>query len=82
MRTAPLTSPACKELAQATANITVRENDGVLEIKQTFKPDRMPICIKSAELVLEGGRGGPGANVALKNVNETSLPKIKRVGMN
>jgi hypothetical protein len=71
-----------EKLAQGAANITVRENDGVVEIKQTFKPDRIPICIKSAELVLEGGRGGSGTSVALKSANETPLPKIKRVGVN
>jgi hypothetical protein len=71
-----------EKLAQGAANVTVRENDGVLEIKQTFKPDRMPICIKSAELVVEGGRGGPAATVALKSADETAVPKIKRVGGN
>ena len=71
-----------EKLAQGAANITVRENDGVVEIKQTFKPDRIPICIKSAELVLEGGRGGSGTSVALKSANETPMPKIKRVGVN
>jgi hypothetical protein len=71
-----------EKLAQGAANVTVRENDGVLEIKQTFKPDRMPICIKSAELVIEAGLARPSANIALKSVNETPLPKIKRVGVN
>ncbi len=71
-----------EKLAQATANVTVRENDGVLEIKQSFKPDRMPICIKSAELVMEGGRGGPATTIALKSVNDVAGPKIKRVGTN
>ena len=71
-----------EKLAQGAANITVRENDGVLEIKQTFKPDRMPVCIKSAELVIEGGRAGPPTNIALKSVNETPPPRIKRVGAN
>lgn len=63
--------------------MTVRDNDGVLEIKQTFKPDRIPICIKSAEVVIQAGRGGNlPANVALKSADETPLPKIKRVGAN
>jgi hypothetical protein len=51
----------------------------VLEIKQTFKPDRMPICIKSAEIVVQGGAG---AAVALKSTDETPMPQIKRVGEN
>ena len=71
-----------EKLAQGAANVTVRENDGVLEIKQTFKPDRMPICIKSAELMIESGRGGASPYVGLKSVNETPPPKIKRVGAN
>ena len=68
-----------EKVAQGQANITVRENDGVFEIKQTFKPDRMPICIKSAEIVIEGGAG---KTVALKSADETPLPQIKRVGEN
>lgn len=63
-----------EKLAQGQANLTVRDNGGVFEIKQTFKPDRMPICIKSAEIVIEA------ANVALKTADETPLPQIKRVG--
>jgi hypothetical protein len=68
-----------EKLAQGQANVTVRENDGVFEIKQTFKPNRMPICIKSAEIVIDGGAG---SNVALKTAEETPLPQIKRVGAN
>jgi hypothetical protein len=67
-----------EKVAQGQANVTVRENDGVFEIKQTFKPDRMPICIKSAEIVIEGA----AANVALKSADETPIPQIKRVGEN
>lgn len=68
-----------EKLAQGQANVTVRDNDGVFEIKQTFKPARMPICIKSAEVVIEGGAG---STVALKTAEETPLPQIKRVGAN
>jgi hypothetical protein len=68
-----------EKLAQGQANVTVRDSDGVLEIKQTFKPDRMPICIKSAEIVVQGGAG---AAVALKSTDETPMPQIKRVGEN
>lgn len=72
-----------EKLAQGQANVTVRDNDGVFEIKQSFKPDRMPICIKSAEIVIEGARGGQApANVALKSADETQVPQIKRVGAN
>ena len=68
-----------EKLAQGQANVTVRDSDGALEIKQTFKPDRMPICIKSAEIVVQGGAG---AAVALKSTDETPMPQIKRVGEN
>lgn len=69
-------------LAKGAANVTIRDNDGVFEIKQTFKPDRMPICIKSAEIVIQGGHGQAPATVALKSAEETPLPKIRRVGAN
>ncbi len=72
-----------EKLAQGQANVTVRENEGLFEIKQTFKPERMAICIKSAEITVEPGRGTGGAsNVALKSVDETPEPQIKRVGAN
>ncbi len=69
-----------EKLAQAQTNLTVRDNDGVFEIKQTFKPERMAICIKSAEITIEGG--GAGATVALKSADETPVPQIKRIGAN
>lgn len=68
-----------EKAAQGQANITVKDNDGVFEIKQVFKPQRMPICIKSAEVVIEGGAA---ASVALKSADETPVPQIKRVGEN
>jgi hypothetical protein len=72
-----------EKLAQGQANVTVREDEGLFEIKQTFKPDRMPICIKSAEIAIEAGRGGAvGPTAALKTVDETHVPPIKRVGEN
>ena len=66
-----------EKLAQGAANVTVRDNDGVFEIKQTFKPDRMPICIKSAEIVIDNGAA---PTVALKSADDTPVPQIKRVG--
>lgn len=68
-----------EKLAQGQANLTVKDNDGGFEIKQTFKPDRIPICIKSAEIVIE--RGAEPA-VALRSADETPIPQIKRVGSN
>lgn len=66
-----------EKLAQGQANVTVRDDNGLFEIKQTFKPDRIPICIKSAEIVIERGAE---PTVALKSVDETPVPQIKRVG--
>ena len=70
------------KLAQGAANVTVRDNNGVFEIKQSFKPERIAVCIKSAEVAIESARGTAPANVALKSVEETALPKIRRVGRN
>lgn len=67
-----------EKLAQGAANVTVRDNDGVFEIKQTFKPDRMAICVKSAEIVIEGGAVASAA--ALRSADETPVPQIKRIG--
>ena len=46
-----------EKLAQGAANVTVRDNNGVFEIKQTFMPERIPVCIKSAEIVIDGASG-------------------------
>jgi hypothetical protein len=73
-----------EKLAQAKADVTIRDNNGVLEIKQKFAPERIHVCIKSAEIVIDGGgRGGQPAaeiTVSLKPADETTVPTIKRVG--
>jgi hypothetical protein len=70
-----------EQLAKAAANVTVRDNDGVLELKQKFGPDRMSICIKSAEISIQPKRSGETfTNTALKTADDTAQPKIKRVG--
>lgn len=66
------------KLAQGQANVTVRDNGGQFEIKQTFKPDRMTVCIKSAEIAIEGARAHP--TVALRSVDDTPVPQIRRIG--
>ena len=71
-----------EKLAQGAANVTVRDDNGVFEIKQTFKPERIPVCIKSAEIAIKSAPGQGPANIALRTVDETPLPKIKRVGAN
>jgi hypothetical protein len=74
-----------EKLAQGAANVTVRDNNGVFEIKQTFMPERIPVCIKSAEIVIDGANGTRSAEdvtVSLKSMGETKVPVIKRVGAN
>ncbi len=74
---------AVEQLAQGAANVTVRDNDGLIEVKQTFKPERMSVCIKSAAVVVQPARGGEAvASVALKRSADTPPPKIKRIGVN
>jgi hypothetical protein len=68
-----------EKLAKAAANLTVRDNDGKFEIKQSFKPDRIAVCIKSAEITIEANRGAD-STVALKSADETPVPQIKRIG--
>lgn len=38
-----------KEVANASANVTLRDNDGSLKLSQTFEP-RITVCTKSAEI--------------------------------
>lgn len=71
-----------EKLAAAKANVTVKDNEGAFEIKQTFAPDRITVCIKSAEIVVEAPRRGQEVNVSLKSVSDTTVPDIKRVGEN
>jgi hypothetical protein len=73
-----------EKLAQGKADVTIRDNNGVFEIKQKFSPERIHVCIKSAEIVIDGAaRGGgpsPDVKVSLKPADETTVPTIKRVG--
>ena len=76
---------AVEKVAQGAVNVTVHDDNGVFEIKQTFKPDRIPVCIKSAEIVIDGANGTRSAEdvtVSLKSMNDTKVPAIKRVGTN
>jgi hypothetical protein len=70
-----------------TVEITVEDMvgeviDDAVADKESSKPERIPVCIKSAEVAIECARGQTPANVALKSVGETALPKIRRVGRN
>ncbi|MDX2309640.1 MAG: hypothetical protein NW216_15490 [Hyphomicrobium sp.] len=69
-----------ENLAKAKTNVTVRDNDGAFEIKQVFAPDRLSVCIKPAELVVEPKRSQGAAVVTLKSPEETAAPEIKKVG--
>jgi hypothetical protein len=71
-----------EKVAEGSANVTVHDNDGSFEIKQKF-PERIPVCIKSAEIIVEGPKATQtlAAGVALKSVDETTVPAIKSVGM-
>jgi len=71
------------KLAQGAANVTLRDDDGTFEIKQKFSPARIPICIKSAEIVVDKKRQHDvAARVSLKSPDDTTVPTIKRVGEN
>lgn len=71
-----------EKLAEGSANVTLHDNDGTFEIKQKFSPERMPVCIKSAEIVVDSARPAqPSANtVSLRSSDDTTVPTIKRVG--
>ena len=71
-------------LAKGSANVTFRDNNGGYEVKQKFTPDRIPVCVKSAEIVIEKSRGtGAGTVTAsLKSPEESAMPAIKSVGKN
>lgn len=72
-----------EKLADGKADVTIRDNNGVMEIKQKFAPERIHVCIKSAEIVIDAKRSGAlaaAADVSLKSPDETKVPTIKRVG--
>jgi hypothetical protein len=68
-------------LAKAKADVTVRDANGLIEVKQDF-PERITVCVKSAELVIGPSAAGPQAtrSVALKPADDTNVPAIKKVG--
>ena len=72
-----------EKLADGAANVTIRDNDGTFAITQTFSP-RIPVCIKSAEIVVDTRRtrSSSEVSVSLKSADDTTVPTIKRVGQN
>jgi hypothetical protein len=75
-----------EKLAEGNANVTIRDNAGAFEIKQKFSPERIHVCIKSAEIVVRGPKPAQTAesttDATLKSPEETTVPTIKRVGAN
>lgn len=73
-----------EKLAGGEANVTIRDNDGNFEIKQKFSPERIAVCIKSAEIVVDnrGTRSSSEVSVSLRSADDTTVPTIKRVGEN
>ena len=72
-----------EELAGGKADVTIRDNDGTFAITQTFSP-RIPVCIKSAEIVVDTRRtrSSSEVSVSLKSADDTTVPTIKRVSEN
>jgi hypothetical protein len=68
-----------KEIATGKADITFKDNNGLVSITQKFLPDRVPVCIKAAEIVVEPVRGD-APNVTLRDARDTDLPDIKKIG--
>jgi hypothetical protein len=70
-----------EKLAEGSANVTIHDDDGTFEIKQKFT-ERIPVCFKSAEIVVEGQKAAQplATSVALKSTDETTVPTIKGVG--
>lgn len=71
-----------EKLASGAANVTVHDNDGTFEIKQKFSPARIPVCIKSAEIIIDKKKVSPAGtvSVSLKSPDDATGPLIKRIG--
>jgi hypothetical protein len=68
-----------EKLASGKTDITFKDNNGLLSITQKFLPDRVPVCVKAAEIVIDPGRG-EGVSVVLKDTRDTDLPAISKIG--
>jgi hypothetical protein len=68
-----------EQIANGKADITFKDNNGLVSITQKFLPDRVPVCIKAAEIVVEPVRGQSPA-VTLRDTRDTDLPAIKKIG--
>jgi hypothetical protein len=68
-----------EKLASGKADVTFKDNNGLLSITQKFLPERVPVCLKAAEIVIEPVRGEAPA-VTLKDARDTDLPAINKIG--
>lgn len=68
-----------EQIANGKADVTFKDNNGLVSITQKFLPDRVPVCIKAAEIVVEPVRGQAPA-VTLKDARDTDLPAINKIG--
>lgn len=68
-----------QQIANGKADVTFKDNNGLVSISQKFLPDRVPVCIKAAEIVIEPVRGQAPA-VTLKDARDTDLPAINKIG--
>ncbi len=67
-------------LGGGNANVVVNDQNGLVAISQKFAPDRVPVCIKAAEIVVEASRGGAPATITLKDARDTEMPAITKIG--
>lgn len=68
-----------EKLANGKADVTFKDNSGLISITQKFLPERVPVCIKAAEIVIETVRG-EAPTVTLKDARDTELPAINKIG--
>ncbi len=68
-----------EKLANGKADVTFKDNNGLISITQKFLPERVPVCIKAAEIVIEPVRG-EAPTVTLKDARDTDLPAINKIG--
>jgi hypothetical protein len=68
-----------EKLAEGKADVTFKDHNGLVSITQKFLPDRVPVCIKAAEIVIEPVRGD-APSLKLKDARDTDLPAINKIG--
>jgi hypothetical protein len=70
-------------LAKGSANVTFRDDNGAIEIKQKFLPNRIPVCVKPSEIVFDKARStATSLEATLKSPETTAPVAIKKVGVN